>query len=84
MKIVEAQARTVLGKAHVVAGERGLSNEIRWAHIVDMPEIVPWVRPGQLLLTTGYSLPRDASHAAAADSKSTTGSSIAAALRQAW
>jgi purine catabolism regulator len=59
MKIVEAQARTVLGKARVVAGKRGLSNEIHWAHIVDMPEIVPWVRPGQLLLTTGYSLPRD-------------------------
>ncbi len=58
MKLAEAQARTVLGKARVVAGSQGLSNEVRWVHIVDIPEILPWVRPGQLLLTTGYALPR--------------------------
>src|SRR5260221_2304297 len=58
MKLAEAQARTVLGKARVVAGSQGLFNEVRWVHIVDIPEILPWVRPGQLLLTTGYALPR--------------------------
>src|SRR5262245_31313583 len=59
MKLIDAQSRTILGKARVVAGSQGLSNEIRWVHIVDIPEILPWVRPGQLLLTTGYALPRD-------------------------
>src|SRR3954447_11967993 len=59
MKFAQAQAQTILGKARVVAGERGLGRDIRWVHIVDIPDIVQWVRPGQLLLTTGYSLPRD-------------------------
>src|SRR5258706_15050395 len=59
MKLSEAQAKTILGKARIVAGQQGVSNEIRWVHIVDIPDIVPWVRPGQLLLTTGYALPRD-------------------------
>src|SRR5260221_1841592 len=59
MKISDAQQSTILGKARVVAGELGLAHEIRWVHIVDMPDILPWVHAGQLLLTTGYSLPRD-------------------------
>ncbi|MCC7448417.1 MAG: PucR family transcriptional regulator ligand-binding domain-containing protein [Anaerolineae bacterium] len=59
MKVAEARQQTILGKATLVAGEKGLSREIRWVHIVDMPDIVQWVAPGQLLLTTGYAMPRD-------------------------
>jgi len=59
MKIVEAQQHTSLRRARVVAGENGLTREIRWVHIVDIPDVVQWVRPGQLLLTTGYALPRE-------------------------
>ncbi len=46
--------------AVLVAGEAGGGNEVRWAHVVDMPEPAPWVDEGQLLLTTGYAWPADA------------------------
>ncbi|MDX1991393.1 MAG: PucR family transcriptional regulator ligand-binding domain-containing protein [bacterium] len=59
MKLKDAFEFTVLGKTHLVAGKEGLGREIRWVHIVDMPDIVDWVSPGQLLLTTGYAWPRD-------------------------
>jgi purine catabolism regulator len=59
VKVADALASTVLHKSRVVAGQHGLGREIRWVHIVDMPDILPWVRAGQLLLTTGYAWPRD-------------------------
>jgi purine catabolism regulator len=62
MKLEDAFHLTVLGKTRVVAGAGGLSREVRWVHIVDMPDILPWVRPGQLLLTTGYAWPREAAN----------------------
>ena len=61
MNLSEARLSTILGKARVVAGEKGLSREISWAHIVDMPDVLSWVGPGQFLLTTGYAWPRDES-----------------------
>jgi imidazolonepropionase-like amidohydrolase len=33
---------------------------VSWVHVVDVPEPAPWVRPGQLVLTTGYAWPRKA------------------------
>lgn len=45
--------------AELVAGERGVEREVRWAHVVDMPDPAPWVGDGQLLLTTGYTWPAD-------------------------
>lgn len=46
----------VLSKANVVAGSRGLDRTIRWTHIIDHPDVVPWVKEGHLLLTTAFSL----------------------------
>ncbi|MFQ5961200.1 MAG: PucR family transcriptional regulator [Candidatus Methylomirabilales bacterium] len=46
-----------LKSAKLVAGERGLSNAIRWVHIVDLPHPkFDWVEGGELLLTSGYGL----------------------------
>lgn len=59
MKLEEALQLTSLRRALLAAGKQGLSREVRWVHIVDMPDVVSWVRPGQLLLTTGYAWPRD-------------------------
>jgi purine catabolism regulator len=59
VKVAEARLHTILRKANLVAGEAGQAREIRWVHIVDMPDIVQWVAAGQMLLTTGYALPRD-------------------------
>jgi PucR family transcriptional regulator, purine catabolism regulatory protein len=41
----------------VVAGGAGLDRDVQWAHVIDMPDPAPWVRPGQILLTTGFAWP---------------------------
>src|SRR5207237_4312381 len=58
VKLSEALAMEALKDARVVAGGRGLENEVRWAHVVEIPDPLPWVKEGQLLLTTGYAWPR--------------------------
>jgi PucR family transcriptional regulator, purine catabolism regulatory protein len=60
MKLSAALSDTVLKNAVVVAGDRSLEREISWVHIIDHPEVAEWVRPGQLLLSNGYSWPEDA------------------------
>lgn len=46
----------ILSSAEVVAGRQGLGNIIRWVHIVDIPELSPWVREHDLLMTTAYAI----------------------------
>ena len=60
MKLSEALCDTVLKNAVVVAAGRSLGRDISWVHIIDHPEMAEWVRPGQLLLSNGYSWPEDA------------------------
>jgi purine catabolism regulator len=48
-----------LDGAHVVAGAKGLDRDVLWSHVVDMPDAVPWVQPGFMLLVSGYSWPKD-------------------------
>ncbi len=62
MKLTEVLALPSFGGAKLVAGSAGVDREVTWAHVVDLPDPVPWVRPGFLVLTTGYSWPSDASH----------------------
>ena len=57
MKVRDALALDSFKAAAVVAGERGVSRDVQWAHVIDMPDPAPWVRPGQLLLTTGFAWP---------------------------
>ena len=59
MKLATAIEHTVLREATVVAGSRAMDREISWVHIVDHPEIINWLKPGELLLTTGYNWPED-------------------------
>jgi PucR family transcriptional regulator, purine catabolism regulatory protein len=54
----EALRLESLHSARVVAGEAGLDREVRWTHVVDLPDPAPWVRPGQMMLTTGLSWPK--------------------------
>ncbi len=49
----------ILSRAEVVAGGNGLSRPLHWTHIVELPDVMPWVRKGDLLLTTAYSLKDD-------------------------
>jgi purine catabolism regulator len=57
VKVSDALGLESLHRARVVAGSSGLEREVQWAHVIDMPDPAPWVRPGQLLLTTGFSWP---------------------------
>jgi purine catabolism regulator len=49
-----------LRKARVVAGEQGLDNVVRSVNVMEVPDILDWVRPGELLVTTMYPLRDDA------------------------
>ena len=49
----------IFSEARVVAGHGGLDRVVRWAHIVDLPDVTPWVRQGDLLLTTAFALKDD-------------------------
>lgn len=52
--------------ARVVAGHGGLDNEIRWVHIVDIPDAdYEWGRRGVLLLTAGFGMREDEERQAA-------------------
>ncbi|HSE56411.1 MAG TPA: PucR family transcriptional regulator ligand-binding domain-containing protein [Nocardioidaceae bacterium] len=42
--------------AEVLAGADGLDRVVRGANVMEVPDIVSWVRPEALLLTTGYPL----------------------------
>ena len=42
----------------VLAGRDSLDREIRWAHVIELRDPTPWLRGGELVLTT--DLPRDA------------------------
>lgn len=46
----------LLAGAEVIAGETGMDKEITSVNVMEVPDIVDWVRPGELLLTTAYSL----------------------------
>lgn len=46
----------VLDGTHVLAGGSGLDRPVTRMNVMEVPDIAPWVRPGELLLTTGYAL----------------------------
>jgi len=46
----------LLAGAEVIAGETGMDNVITSVNVMEVPDIVDWVRSGELLLTTAYSL----------------------------
>ena len=45
-----------LQRARVVAGAAGLDRLVSQVNVMEVPDILPWVKPGQLLLTTAYPL----------------------------
>jgi purine catabolism regulator len=43
-----------LAGARILAGKRGLDHPITHVNVVEVPDILPWVKANQLLLTTGF------------------------------
>lgn len=48
-----------LTKLNIVAGKSGLDRLVRWVHFLDLPDVVPWVQGGELLIITGIGLNGD-------------------------
>ena len=46
----------LLAGAEVLAGGSGMDHVITSVNVMEVPDIADWVRPGELLLTTAYSL----------------------------
>lgn len=44
----------IFSSAKVISGERGLNKIVSWIHISEHKNIVDWIKPGTLLLSSGY------------------------------
>src|SRR4029453_11974855 len=52
-------AAPCLAEARVLAGASGLDRVVSRLNVMEAPDILPWVKPHELLLTTGYPLRED-------------------------
>lgn len=52
--------QTRLGHLRLLAGAAGVENRITGVNIMDNPDTIRWLRPGELILTTGYLFLEDA------------------------
>lgn len=59
LTVAEVLALGTLRSAQLKAGAGGLHRTVSWCHSVDIPQVTEWIKPGELLLTTGYSWPAD-------------------------
>jgi purine catabolism regulator len=48
----------LLRSAVVLAGEGGTGRPVERLNVMTVPEILPWAKPHEFMLTTGYPLPR--------------------------
>jgi PucR family transcriptional regulator, purine catabolism regulatory protein len=49
-------ALDVLAGSRVLAGEAGLDRPVTRVNVMEVPDVLPYVRPDELLVTTGYAL----------------------------
>jgi PucR family transcriptional regulator, purine catabolism regulatory protein len=59
LRVREVLGVSSLAGAKVLAGAAGLDRTVRYLNIMEVPDILPWVKPHELLLTTGYPLRED-------------------------
>lgn len=45
-----------LAGSQLLAGEAGLDQRVTGVNVMEVPDILPWVKPSELLLTTGFPL----------------------------
>ena len=57
--VADVLALSQLGGARVVAGRGGLDRVVRSVNVMEVPDILDWVKPDELLLTTAYPLRED-------------------------
>ncbi|MDI6600307.1 MAG: PucR family transcriptional regulator ligand-binding domain-containing protein [Thermoanaerobacteraceae bacterium] len=54
--VKEALELDVFKSSRVVAGEKGLDRVITSVNVMEVPDIIDWVKPGEFLVTAFYSL----------------------------
>lgn len=59
LTVSEVLTAPCLADARVLAGASGLGRMVRRLNVMEVPDILPWVKPHELLLTTGYPLRED-------------------------
>ena len=61
MKLTVERALKIEGmnKCTLVAGKNGVQREIAFLDNMEVPDIAPWLKEKELLVTTGYSLYKD-------------------------
>ncbi|MFU8874050.1 PucR family transcriptional regulator [Micromonospora sp. SL4-19] len=59
LRVGEILGVSSLAGARVLAGATGLDRIVRYLNIMEVPDILSWVKPHELLLTTGYPLRED-------------------------
>jgi purine catabolism regulator len=60
LTVQEALEIASLKKAKVVGGHQGLNNIIRFVNVMEVPEVIKWLRGEEFLVTTGFSIKDDA------------------------
>jgi DNA-binding PucR family transcriptional regulator len=59
LPVREVLGMPTLAGARVLAGASGLDRVVQRLNVMEVPDILPWVKPHELLLTTGYPLRHD-------------------------
>lgn len=54
----------LLRSAVVLAGQAGIGRPVERLNVMTVPEILPWAKPHEFMLTTGYPLPRSSAQLA--------------------
>lgn len=56
VSVGEVLGVSTLAHARLIAGESGLGRIVQRLNVMEVPDILAWVKPHELLLTTGYPL----------------------------
>ena len=64
LTVAEMLGLEILHEAVVLAGRDGLTRPVERLNVMTVPEIMPWARPHQFMLSTDYPLPQAASELA--------------------
>lgn len=56
LTVAEVLELSSLTGSKVLAGEAGLGRVVQKLNVMEVPDILPWVKPHELMLTTGYPL----------------------------
>lgn len=56
MTVEELLQLASLSNVKLLGGANGLNREVKWFHIIDIPQIAYWLKEGDMLFTSGYAL----------------------------